>query len=135
MPRFLANSFFDLKVKILWEGHKIWKNLPLVLTKQLFLLSSVKTSGRFFQNFVAFLEKLNFKNKCFTSFLFGSKDDSEKFLISTYCQVRLYKVRYLSKLYTPSTLNIDFIQWHTQLNMCAVKLITHDLIHDFHFTF
>ena len=27
----------------------------------------------------------------------------------------------LAKLYTPSTLNIDFIQWHTQLNVCAVK--------------
>ena len=40
-----------------------------------------------------------------------------------------------AKLYTPSTLNIDFIQWHTQLNVCAVKKITHDLIHDFHFTF
>ena len=40
-----------------------------------------------------------------------------------------------AKLYTPSTLNIDFIQWHTKLNVCAVKLITHDLIHDFHFTF
>ena len=40
-----------------------------------------------------------------------------------------------AKLYTPSTLNIDFIQWHTQLNVCAVKLIAHDLIHDFHFTF
>ena len=26
-----------------------------------------------------------------------------------------------SKLYTPSTLNIDFIQWHTQLIVCAVK--------------
>ena len=48
------------KVKTLWEGHKIWKNLPPVLPKQLFLLSSVKTSGRFFQSFVAFSEKLNF---------------------------------------------------------------------------
>ena len=26
-----------------------------------------------------------------------------------------------AKLYTPSTLNIDFIQWHTQQNVCAVK--------------
>ena len=26
-----------------------------------------------------------------------------------------------AKLYKPSTLNIDFIQWHTQLIMCAVK--------------
>ena len=26
-----------------------------------------------------------------------------------------------TKLYTPSTLNIEFIQWHTQLIMCAVK--------------
>ena len=47
------------EVKILWEGRKIWKNLPPVLAKQLFLLSSVKTSGRFFQIFVAFSEKLD----------------------------------------------------------------------------
>ena len=39
------------------------------------------------------------------------------------------------KLYTPSTLNIDLILWHTHWIVCAVKLITHDLIHDFHFTF
>ena len=39
------------------------KNLPFVLTKQLFLLSIVKTSGRFFQIFVAFSEKLNFNFK------------------------------------------------------------------------
>ena len=38
-----------LKVKTLGEGQQIWKNLPPVLTKQLFLLSSVKTSGIFFQ--------------------------------------------------------------------------------------
>ena len=55
-------KFFINKVKKLWEGRKIWKNLPPVLTKQLFLLSSVKTSGRLFQIFVAVSEKLNFKN-------------------------------------------------------------------------
>ena len=49
-----------------------------------------------------------------------------------YC-FRIFRV--FSKLYTPSTLNIGFIQWHTQLIVCAVKWITHDLIHDFHFTF
>ena len=49
------------KVQLLWEGHKIWKNLPPVLTKQLFLLRSFETSGRFFQIFVAFSEKLDFK--------------------------------------------------------------------------
>ena len=48
------------KVKTLWEGHKIWKNHPPVLTEQLFLLSTVKTSGRFFQIFVDFSEKLDF---------------------------------------------------------------------------
>ena len=36
------------------------KNLTLVLTKQLFLLSTVKASGRFFQFFVPFSVKLNF---------------------------------------------------------------------------
>ena len=31
------------------------------------------------------------------------------------------KLRYLSKLYIPSTLEIDLILWHTQLIVCAVK--------------
>ena len=35
------------------------KNLILVWKKQLFLLSSLKTSGGFFQFFVAFSEKLD----------------------------------------------------------------------------
>ena len=52
----LHSSF---KVQVVWEGHKIWKNVPPVLTKQLFLLSSVKKSGRFFQIFVS-SEKPNF---------------------------------------------------------------------------
>ena len=39
---------------------KFEKNLPPDLTKQLFLLSSVKTSGRFFEIYVTFSEKLNF---------------------------------------------------------------------------
>ena len=39
-----------IKVKTLWKVGKIWKNLPPVLTKQLFILSSLKTSGRFFVN-------------------------------------------------------------------------------------
>ena len=29
--------------------------------------------------------------------------------------------RVKAKLYTPSTLNIVLIQWHTHLNVCAVK--------------
>ena len=62
-PSNCVNWRLHFKVKTLWEGHKMWKNLPPVLTKQMFLLSSVKTSGRFFQIFVAFSEKLNFKRK------------------------------------------------------------------------
>ena len=49
-----------VKVKILWKSHKIWKHHPPALTKQLLLLSSVKISGRFYQIFVAFSEKLDF---------------------------------------------------------------------------
>ena len=51
-----------LKLREVWEGFKIWNNLPPVLTKQLFSLSSVKTSGRFFQIFVAYSEK-HYENK------------------------------------------------------------------------
>ena len=49
-----------LKLRHYEKATKLEKNVPLVLTKQLFLLSSVKTSGRFFQICVAFSEKLNF---------------------------------------------------------------------------
>ena len=51
----------SLKVKTFWEGHKIWKKFPSLQTKQLFLLRSVKKSGKYFKIFVAFSEKLNFK--------------------------------------------------------------------------
>ena len=30
---------------------------------------------------------------------------------------------------------MNLMLWHTHLIVCAVKQITHDLIHDFHFTF
>ena len=33
----------------------------------------------------------------------------------------LVELRVQSKLYIPSTPNIDVILWHTQLNVCAVK--------------
>ena len=49
-----------IKFRYYEKATKFEKNLPPVLTKQLFLLSSVKTSGRFFQIFVAFSEKLDF---------------------------------------------------------------------------
>ena len=51
----VTSSFFQVfwyKVQIWWEGQKIWNNLPHVVTKQLFLISSVKTSGRFFFKFL-----------------------------------------------------------------------------------
>ena len=57
------HSLSFIKVKTLWEGHKIGKKFPPVFTKQLFLLSSVKTSGILFQIFVAFSEKLNFTQR------------------------------------------------------------------------
>ena len=46
----------DIKVKILWEGHKIGKDFSLFWR----LLSNVKTNGRFFQICEAFSENLNF---------------------------------------------------------------------------
>ena len=53
-------AFSEKLVKTLWEGHKISNNLPPVLTKQLFLVSSIKPSGIFFLSFVTFSEKLDF---------------------------------------------------------------------------
>ena len=56
-------SIVLLKLRHYEQATKFEKSLPPLLTKQLFLLSSVKTSGRFFQNFVAFSEKLDFNTK------------------------------------------------------------------------
>ena len=56
---FYQGRFVVHKVQILWEGHKIWKeNLPLYF--EIMYLVTSKQSMRFFQNFVVFLEYLNF---------------------------------------------------------------------------
>ena len=49
-----------LKFRHYEKAAKFKKNLLTVLTKQLFLLSNVKTSGRFLKKIVAFSEKLGF---------------------------------------------------------------------------
>ena len=36
-------------------------------------------------------------------------------------QIRKVALSSAAKLYTPSTPNIDFIQWHTHFIVCAVK--------------
>ena len=54
-----------VKLRHYEKATKFEKNLPSVLTKQLFLLSSVKTSGSLFQIFVAVSEKLNFMHKLY----------------------------------------------------------------------
>ena len=53
-------SVHFIKLRYYEKATKFEKNLSPVLTKQLFSLSSVKTSGRFSQIFVAFSEKLDF---------------------------------------------------------------------------
>ena len=55
-----SDSFYYLKLRHYEKATKFEKNLTPVLTKQLFLLSSVKTSGIFFQIFETFSEKMAF---------------------------------------------------------------------------
>ena len=52
-----------VKLRHYERATKFEKNLPPFLTKQLFSLSGVKTSGRFFQIFMAFSEKLDFSKQ------------------------------------------------------------------------
>ena len=61
--KYVLRLNFISKVQTLWQVHKVWNNLPPVLTKQLFLLSSVKISGWFFQKNLAFSEKLDFNKR------------------------------------------------------------------------
>ena len=65
----ILNSSFDglltilaleLKLRHYEKATKFEKNLPPVLTIQLLLLSSVKTSGRLFSNFCGLLRKAEF---------------------------------------------------------------------------
>ena len=50
------------KVQISWEGHKIQKKFSHYIWQY---IGNVKKIGRFFQNFVAFSEYLNFKECVF----------------------------------------------------------------------
>ena len=59
------------------------------MTKQLSLLSSVKTSGRFLQIFVAFSEKLKFLHNCHLIFLFRVSSSSNSSRSSSRSPVRL----------------------------------------------
>ena len=52
------------KVWTFWEGHKIWKNLPLKIWRY-WVMSNFK--WKIFSNFVAFSECLNFKRPCFSN--------------------------------------------------------------------
>ena len=55
-----SNLIKALKFRYSEKATNFWKNVPLFLT----LLISVKTFMRFFQNFVAFSEYLNFTDPC-----------------------------------------------------------------------
>ena len=54
-----------VKVQILWEGNKIWNNIPLSF--EIMYLATSKQGKRFFQTFVAFSEYLNFKIMSFST--------------------------------------------------------------------
>ena len=53
----LDNQVSMIKFRHYEKATKYEKNLPPDLTKQLFLLSSVKTGGRFFSNFCGLFRK------------------------------------------------------------------------------
>ena len=53
------------KVWIIWEGHKIWKNLPLKIWRY-WVASNFK--WKIFSNFVAFSEYPNFTKNCRKTF-------------------------------------------------------------------
>ena len=96
--------------RTLWEGHKIWNNLLPVLTKQLFLLCSIKTSGRFFQSFVALSEKLDFKNtnRQYHWNAFGWKikqNNSTSIMISSHYALSLHGVISVLQLHTTLSKN------------------------------
>ena len=50
-------SIWSAKVHIFWEGHKMLRNLPLIL---LTVCTVVKSKGNILKNFVAFSEYMNF---------------------------------------------------------------------------
>ena len=51
------------KVQTFWETHKIWKNLPIILTNLLIYLVYVKTMWKIFSNYVCFSKSPNFNTR------------------------------------------------------------------------
>ena len=62
----LAMFIGKCKVHISWEGHKIYEIFPLLLTK----VHTVKSKGKISQNFVTFLEYMNFTSEVHLAFNF-----------------------------------------------------------------
>ena len=65
-----AGTALSPKVQILWEGHKTKK----ISQPFLELLSNVNQSGRFFQNYLSFLDYPNFISIKLSGFLMTSFD-------------------------------------------------------------
>ena len=62
-----------------------------------------------------FYKDISWKQRCISR-----NEHAPSKIISTHC-LNTEQLGMGSKLYIPSTLNITLIQWHTQLNVCAVK--------------
>ena len=60
LPKQSKKNLFAVKVKTLWEGHKIWKKSHFKWQNSCFYSVASKQVGDIFQIFVAFSEKLNF---------------------------------------------------------------------------
>ena len=81
------NKLALFKVQIFWEGHKIWKNLPLKIWRYWVASNS---NWKIFSNFVAFSEYLSFTwttDHIFSSFgvsTSGWRSIFQKFLFSTF---------------------------------------------------
>ena len=87
----MKNKVHSTKLKHYEKATKFEKNLPPVLTKQLFLLSSVKTSWRFFSNFCGLLNFKNKKNKKATTINSGLKTYSRVHISSDTAFLKILK--------------------------------------------
>ena len=108
------------------KATKFEKNLPPVLTKQLFLLSSVKTSGRFFQTFVAFWEKLDFMINIWFMLVqlltsYGFRDNKPIcHAIVQYCAVQFCNKANLQFCPKSSTVHVNHLNFWTSISLFAV---------------
>ena len=114
----------------LWQVGKVWwewyvfqrmKIVQICLLNEWILEQFLKQSAfcNFF--FVSYIDQIYYRYRNSNWKKQSEYRNMQEKLENRISNLKITVLRFKPKLYIPSTLNIALLQWHTHLNVCAVK--------------